>query len=156
MAGTREPDEADPRGPGDRSVAQRVADEQDVVGSDGDRGRPGPELRHLGMVRPPAVDRRDALGQSVALAKLLDELSARAATDEDGDVGAPEALDGRSRVRERSTASHEAFLVGFETDGDLVEPRVAARDDVELGPEVVARGREVAAQGFGARHVELE
>ena len=155
MAGTREPDEADPRIPGDRSVAHRVADEQDVVGSDADRGRPCTELRHLGMVRPPAVDRSCLLGQPEAPAKLLDELSARAAADEGRDVGVPEALDGRSRVRKRSDASHEAFLGGFETDGDLVEARAAVRDDVELGPEVVARGCEVALRGFVARHAEL-
>jgi len=69
------------------------------------------------MVRPPAVDRSWALGQPAAPTKLLDELSARAAAHEGGDVGAPEALDGRSRVRERSAASDEAFLGGFETDG---------------------------------------
>src|SRR5207244_10643913 len=69
---------------------------------------------------------------------------------------APEALDSRSRVRERSTASHATFLGGFETDCDLIEARVAVRDDVELGPEVVARGREVAARGFVARYTELE
>jgi hypothetical protein len=77
------------------------------------------------MVRPPAVDRSCELGQPVAPAKLLDELSARAAADEGGDVGAPEALDGRSRVRERSDVSHDAFLGGFETDGDLVEAEPA-------------------------------
>src|SRR2546430_57917 len=107
------------------------------------------------MVRPPAVDRSCELGQPEAAAKLLDELSARAAADEGRDAGMPEALDGRSRVRERSEAPHETFLGSFETDGDLVEARAAVRDDVELGPEVVARGREVAAGGFVARHAQF-
>ncbi len=130
MAGPREPDEADARGTGDGSVAQGVADEQDVVGSDADRGRPGPELPHLGTVRPPAVDRSCALGQPVATAKLLDELGASAAADEGGDVGAPKAIDGRTCVRERSAAFHEAFLGGFEIGGDVVEARVAVGDGI--------------------------
>jgi len=107
------------------------------------------------MVRPPAVDRSCELGQPEAPAELLDELSARAAADEGRNVGVPEALDGRSGVRERSDAAHEAILGGFETDRDLVEARAAICDDVELGPEVVARGREVAARGYVARHAEL-
>src|SRR6266567_2044567 len=98
------------------------------------------------MVRPPAVDRSCTLGQPAAPAKLVDEFSARAAADEGGDVGALETLDGRSRVRERSAGSHASFLGRFETGGDLVEAGVAVRDDVEPGPEVVARGREVTAR----------
>ena len=72
------------------------------------------------MVRPPAVDCGCVLGQPEAPAKRLNELIARAAADEGRDVGAPEPLEGRSRVRERSEASHEALLGGFESDGDLV------------------------------------
>lgn len=151
MTGPGEPDEPKPRILGDRRVAQRIADEEHVARRNTGQGRPLRELLCLGMVRPPPIDRRSESGQPVTPAESVEKLGPSAAAQEDGHAGTPELDEGRSDVGERSTAFNKGFLLGFEPGGDLMDARMTRSNGVELGTEVVASGREVAASGLVPR-----